>query len=215
MNPNNGAGPADFRPASTADLIGNARLISDVLHEKLRLEKGPIKLLLYGSPGVGKTELIKFAAIQLTGLRLDRSGNSFATESVNGKNVNSEMIRRWTDDLHYRPMYRFAVKLINEIDTMHPDSQVLMLDYLDSMGEGRALFATSNLNLEQIRGRLSSRLQQFVVEPPNKEQIAAFLSRRWGLNRDMALRIAEGSAGNVRAACLDAQSIIDVERVAA
>lgn len=212
---NNGTGPAQWRPTSWKDLIGMSRGIGEILHEKFRLGKGPHKVLLYGAPGVGKTELIKMSAVQLTGLPLDRSGNSFATESVSGRNVNSEMIRRWMENLHYRPMYPFDVKCINEIDRMPPDSQVLILDYLDAMGACRAVLATCNLELIQLHPRFESRLQQFKVTPPGRDQIAAFLMKRWRLKSDVAIRIAEGAAGNVRAACLDAQSILDVERVEA
>ncbi len=212
---NNGAGPAHWRPTSYKDLIGVARDAGEILHEKCRKTDGPVKVLIYGPPGTGKTELIKMSAVQLTDLPLDRSGNSFATESVSGRNVNSEMIRRWMDDLHYRPMYRFSAKCVNEIDRMPPDAQVMILDYLDAMGFGRAFFATSNLDMTLITERLESRLQQFRVSPPSTEMIAAFLSRRWGFRNDAAMRIAVGAAGNVRASLLDAQSILDVERVAA
>jgi len=184
-----------------------------MLHEKCARTAGPIKVLLYGSPGTGKTELIKLSAVQLTGLKLDKSGNSFATESVSGKNVNSEMIRRWMEGLAYRPMYKFSVVCINEIDKMHPDSQVLILDYLDAMGEGRAFFATSNLELNQLTERFESRLQQFRVSSPSTEEIAAFLVSQWRVRKARALEIAIGANGNVRAACLDCQSVLDVEEI--
>jgi len=206
-------GPADYRPHSFKDLIGISRRIGEMLHKKCERAEGPLKVLLYGVPGTGKTELIKMAAVQLTGLPLDKAGNSFATESVNGKNVNSEMIRRWMEGLSYRPMQRFEVKLVNEIDRMHPDSQVLILDYLDAMGEGRAFFATSNLELNQLTERFESRLQQFRVSSPAAEEIAAFLVSRWRIGKARALEIASGARGNVRAACLDCQSVLDVERI--
>jgi len=206
-------GPADYRPSSFKDLIGVSRRIGEMLHKKCERAEGPLKVLLYGSPGTGKTELIKLSAVQLTGLPLDKSGNSFATESISGKNVNSEMIRRWMEGLSYRPMHRFEVKCVNEIDRMHPDSQVLILDYLDAMGEGRAFFATSNLELNQLTERFESRLQQFRVSSPAAEEIAAFLVSRWGIRKARALEIARGANGNVRAACLDAQSVLDVERI--
>ncbi len=207
--------PADYRPSTFEDLIGPSRFIGKMLSEKCRECKGPLKLLLFGAPGTGKTELIKLAAVQLTGLPLDRAGNSFSTESVNGKNVNSEMIRRWQEELYYRPMYRFGCKCVNEIDKMHPDSQVLILDYLDALGTSRALLATSNLDLQQLSERFETRLQQFRVEAPSTEAIAAFLMKRWGFKKERAMEISVGSGSNVRAALLDAQSVLDVERIAA
>lgn len=206
-------GPADYRPRSFKDLIGVSRRIGEMLHEKCARTAGPLKVLLYGAPGTGKTELIKLSAVQLTGLKLNRSGNSFATESVSGKNVNSEMIRRWMEGLAYRPMYRFSVVCINEIDKMHPDSQVLILDYLDAMGEGRAFFATSNLELNQLTERFESRLQQFRVASPTTAEISAFLVSRWAVKKARALEIAIGANGNVRSALMDCQSVLDVERI--
>jgi len=38
--------------------------------------------------------------------------------------------------------------------------------------------------------------------------------RKWGFPKQRALEIAVGSGSNVRAACLDAQSILDVKRAA-
>jgi len=205
-------GPADYRPRSFKDLIGVSRRIGEMLHKKCERASGPLKILLYGCPGTGKTELIKMSAVQLTGLPLDKSGNSFATESVNGKNVNSEMIRRWMEGLSYRPMHRFEVKCVNEIDRMHPDSQVLILDYLDAMGEGRAFFATSNLELNQLTERFETRLQQFKVASPTTAEIAAFLVSHWRIRKARAMEIAVGARGNVRCALMDLQSVLDAER---
>jgi len=111
--------PSDYRPMSYADLIGPSQQIGLILSAKckdLALSKSPFKLLLFGCPGVGKSELIKMVAVELTGMPVDRFGNSFATETMNGKNVSSDTVRRWLDEAHYRPMYPYRVKCVNEID---------------------------------------------------------------------------------------------------
>lgn len=210
--------PSDYRPETFKDLIGPSRQIGEILLSKceaLKESKSPFKVLLFGVPGVGKSELIKMIAVRLTGLPVDRFGNSFATETMNGKNVSSDTVRRWIEEAHYRPMYPYRVKCVNEIDQMHEASQVLLLDFLDGMGDSTAFLGTSNLQLMALSERFETRLQQFKVSAPTTEQIAKFLQKNWGFSKAEAMRIAVGSGGNCRAALLDAQSILDVQRIAA
>jgi len=61
--------------------------------------------------------------------------------------------------------------------------------------------------------RFETRLQQFRVGSPAAAEIAAFLVSHWRIRKARAMEIAGGANGNVRAACLDAQSVLDVERI--
>lgn len=209
--------PSTYTPLTSEDFIGDARRIAQILEAKcqqLKQHGGRYKALLYGNPGVGKTELIKMAAVALTGLPLDRFGNSFATESISGQNVSSDTVRRWTEEAHYRPMHAtHRVKLINEIDRTSAASQVLLLDYLDALGPDTAVFGTSNLQLDMLSERFQTRLQQFKVRAPSTEEIATFLARKWGFKKRKATEIAVGSGGNVRCALLDAQSVLDAAMI--
>ena len=53
-----------------------------------------------------------------------------------------------------------------------------------------------------------TRLQQFKVTAPATEEISRLLSK-WKLTKQFLNEIAVGCGGNVRAALLDAQSILD------
>jgi hypothetical protein len=71
----------------------------------------------------------------------------------------------------------------------------------------RAVLATSNQRLDQLSERFQTRFQQFRLAPPAETEIAAFL-QQFGLNGE-AQAIVTKTKTNVRAALLDAQSVID------
>ncbi|MGN6643566.1 MAG: hypothetical protein ACTHKU_11270, partial [Verrucomicrobiota bacterium] len=71
-----------------------------------------------------------------------------------------------------------------------------------------AFIGTSNLDLNLLVARFQTRLQQFKVSAPDTDSITGFLTK-WKLPKHIISEIAVGSGGNVRAALLDAQSILD------
>lgn len=209
--------PAEYIPTHPSDFIGDAALLAKMLEvksaefRKAAESKRPtcIKYLFFGPPGTGKSRLALFLAERI-------AGHSSCIEVVSGRSVNIDLVRSWQESCRYYPMRGlFAVRILNELDLCPPAAQDLLLQFLDEQPWHSAFIGTSNLRVDLLAERFETRLQQFKVGAPSTEQIAAFLSRRWGFRNEMAMRIAVGSGGNVRAACLDAQSILDVERVAA
>lgn len=204
--------PSTFVPLKAEDFIGPARTIALMLERKAigaQSNPFPIKMLFFGSPGTGKTRLVEMFASRL-------AWHPIAIENTNGRNVTIDVVRRWQEQAHYIPMGgRWVIKMIQELDTTPSAAQDLLLHWLDAMPAYTAFLGTSNLQLMLLHERFETRLQQFKVPAPSTEEIASFLSERWAFSERQAMEIAIGSGGNVRAALLDGQSILDVQRIAA
>ena len=87
----------------------------------------------------------------------------------------------------------------------------MLLSYLDKLPPGKALIGTSNLQLDLLTERFQTRFQSIKLSAPNTDEIAEFLRGHWSVPRDVALRIAVGSGGCVRAAMADLETWLDVE----
>jgi replication-associated recombination protein RarA len=206
--------PGSYIPVAPSDFIGPARTIALMLEAKakaLLAAKNPaaVKMLLYGPPGVAKTRLVEMFANRL-------AWHPTAVESINGRSVTIDTVRRWQESARYIPIGgQFVIKILNELDVCSPVVQDALLTCFDEAPPHTAFLGTSNLQLQMLSERFETRLQQFRVESPSTEEIADFLMKRWGFSKRQALEIAVGSGSNVRAALLDAQSILDVQRIAA
>lgn len=204
------ASPMSFRPACAEDLIGQARAVAAAHITKAKrlrdLRSGNCKLLLYGPPGVGKTTIAELVAAQLTGcVRL-------GVEDYNGKEVTVDVVRQWMGSLAYGNLFSdWSVKIVNELDRCTRDAQDILLTYLDKLPPGKAFIGTSNLQLDLLTERFQTRFQSVKLAAPGSEEIAAFLMRRWKAPRQVAMQIAVGSGGCVRAALADLETWMDAK----
>jgi replication-associated recombination protein RarA len=181
--------------------VGQAGKVAAVLlrkAERLRANPDqPLKLLISGAPGIGKTSLVNLIARTL-------AQHPAAIEDVNGREVGLDLARDWTRHLGYGSIFgSWSIKVVNELDRCSKDAQDLLLTYLDRMKPGQAFLGTTNLDLGSLTERFQTRFQSVRLQAPENEVLAAFLARRWSAPINITRQIAEGSQGNVRAALAD------------
>lgn len=207
------AQPASYSPTTPEQFIGPARDVANIFAVKAKLLREDrttsLKYVLTGSPGIGKTKLAEYLASQLTGEKIT-NGQSFNVESVNGRNINLACIRRWQEQSRYISC-GWSVKIWNELDTMSGESQDLGLTYLDELGPRVAVIATSNLKITDLHERFQTRFQQLSVKTPDEKSLSKLLAQ-FGLAKNTIQDIAFDCT-NVRAALLDAQTIVDAQSV--
>jgi DNA polymerase III delta prime subunit len=182
----------------TNQLIGPAGKLADLFARTLE-DAARVKLLLTGTPGVGKTALVDSIACTLC-------GGKFAVESVNGRKCSIHVVAEWQRLCATSCMFGTGWRafVINEVDTCPADAQDLLLTFLDEMPANCAFLATSNLELDKLTPRFISRLERHEVGAPEPEEIAAFLNKSEGVPALVAQQIAFLCGGNMRAALIDA-----------
>ena len=193
--------PTCFVPSCVSDFVGQAGKVAEVLlrkAERLRAHPDqPLRLLVSGAPGIGKTSLVNLIARTL-------ASHPAAIEEVSGLEVRLDLAREWTRSLAHTSLFGpWSVKVVNELDRCSKDAQDMLLTYLDRMKPGHAFLGTTNLDVTSLTERFQTRFQPVRLQPPENEVLAAFLARRWAAPITITRQIAEGAKGNVRAALAD------------
>jgi replication-associated recombination protein RarA len=197
--------PINYKPAAPEDFIGPAKQMA-VLLERIAVRSvrsgDPVKLLIRGEPGIGKSALLEPFLEQL-------GANKWTTTKLNGTQLKIETIDEWAGRLCLSEIYgRYRVLRIEEIDKASALVQTRMLTVLDDLPRNTAVVCTSNKKVEDFEPRFQSRFQVFNLTPPAADEIK-WLLKKFGLRKDDVNRIAQLACGNVRLALFDAQSALD------
>ena len=196
------------------EYLGKTARIADMLWRqipKLKTTPDPIerRYLFTGSPGLGKTDLAEHLAAALTGESFERVHAKMAVnvELINGQSCSIEVVRRWQENGHYRPLFGDCrVQLVDEIEGMATAALNEIRSYLDRLPPGTVFLATTNKQPNELQEQLQSRFKVCYFTPPTDEEIYDWLMEQHGLPADFAKRTVKGCKGNVRAAKTDALS---------
>jgi replication-associated recombination protein RarA len=186
---------------STANKHGSgARVVALHIERAVMLAKAagnsPLKYLLNGRPGLGKTALTKFA----TGLL---GCNKWSTNELNGTQVKLEVVEDLARSMHYSSLFGdYRLVIINEADEIPRVAQVRLLSVLDDLPDGAAVLCTSNCKIKDFEERFQTRFQAFDLIGPESAEIEKLLLRYLPDPRVVS-QIANMAGGNVRQALLD------------
>jgi len=207
-----------FIPRTLDDFIGRqiverqngetwigARLISELLAQGVQLananQRSPLKYLLNGRPGLGKSALVAYLQ-QLIGC------NKWNTIKLNGTQCKVETIQEIAQQLVCTSLFGdWRMLWIDEADAIPPVAQVRFLTLLDDLPHGMAVACTSNCKLRDFEERFQTRFQAFEIAPPSTEEIVELL-RRYLPDEPEVVNAANFADGNVRQALLDAKGLV-------
>ena len=174
--------------------------IDRIVHQARAIGNGPIKVLMNGAPGIGKTGLALY-------LRHLLGCNQWSTTKLNGTAVKMEKIEEIAQQLHYKGLFGdYRMLHIDEADAIPSAAQVRFLTLLDDLPDGVAVVCTSNCKLKEFEPRFQSRFQVFEIIPPSSEEIERLLCDY--IDARNAKQIATFACGNVRQALLDAKGVL-------
>ncbi|MHB9010326.1 MAG: ATP-binding protein, partial [Limisphaerales bacterium] len=170
--------PKDYRCSQASDFIGDARrhaLFIDKLVKIHNRDGSPMKLLLLGEPGTGKTELTNHL---LTSLGVGK----YERYKFSGADVGIDIVQEMARSFHLTTRDLFApwrAIQIEEIDAMSNAAQIRMLALLDDLPRHCVVVGSSNRKVEQFETRFQSRFQVLPFTGVPADEIATLVRSCW------------------------------------
>ena len=201
--------PSQFKPITPEDFLPPAREAAFFLRNAIAQAKhhgAALKFSIHGPPGTGKSQLARFVAREL-------AVPKWSQTILNGTQLKIEEIEKLRANLHLTDLFgEYRILIIDEFDVIakNPTAQKALYSFLDEVEEHpkTAVVCTCNSDYHELQPALQTRYQPIALTNTPTEILAAWLETKWGLPHYDAQMIALGSAGNVRAAGLDATSFL-------
>lgn len=130
--------PSQYKPNQPSDFIGQTRQVAELLERQVKIcqtnGNAPIKIMLLGKPGIGKSAIAKWL------IHTVLEATQWSIDKFNGTDVNIEVAKTLANSYRQTsliPGYR--VTQIEEVDKMSPAAQVRFLTFLDDLPASSAV----------------------------------------------------------------------------
>lgn len=153
-----------YRPKSLPDFIGSTS-VKETLQIWLENKSIP-HLLLFGSPGTGKTSLGKIIVKQIPcdSLIINASDE-------NGVDDIRNKVQEFCMMMGLQPL---KIMFLDEADRLTPDAQGILRNLMETYSQSTRFILTCNYQ-EKVVPAIKSRCQSFEIKPPSKGEVMAHL----------------------------------------
>lgn len=200
MNPECGD---EFTPDRPEDFVGGARELAVDIKKMIERSKPyglPIKLLISGDPGFGKSSLVLYALFLL-------NTTKWAVSSFSGVDMTVDAVREFALAMrlsHNEMFGDYRVLVVQEVDATPTVAQVRFLDAMDNLPKKTAVICTCNSAVRDLEGRFQTRFKALSPRKAKPAEVAELL-RKWPLPEAMVNTISVNCDGNIRVALLEAE----------
>jgi len=161
MNNSHGIWAEKYRPTSLGTYIGNDDIKYKV--ENMILHNDVSHLLLYGSPGTGKTSLAKIIA-----KNTDCEYLYLNLSDTNGIDTVRDVIKEFASSVSFST---YKLIICDEFDGATPNAQSALRNIMETYSKNTRFILTCNY-VERVIEPIQSRCQVFNVRPPSKKEVA-------------------------------------------
>jgi len=155
-----------YRSKIVDDYVGNEKIKSII---QTAIEKNDIQnMILYGTPGTGKTTLAKLI---VNSLNCDYLYLNASDEK--GMDVMRDKVKGFASSASFKPL---KIVILDEADFIRVDSQALLRNVIETFSLNTRFILTCNY-IDRIIDPLQSRCKVLEIVPPSKADVAKHVAK--------------------------------------